>query len=149
MSRDLLKKAKNRPKKPWYVVRTKNYQIPIWLLPLAPFVIGVSKLSDWLYGRIEWDERKAVKVLNRVLPKILDYDEDEDAYCYCMDWGTYNLWHKAPLRYRRFAHKYVARLHSFIKEKYMVKGYAKSVIQNYCDDEWVEFRPIGFKQGGE
>lgn len=147
MSRDILKKAKNRPKKPWYVVHTKNYQIPIWVLPLAPFVIGISKLSDWFYDHIKWDERKATKVLNHVLPKILDYDKDEDAY-YCMDWGTYILWDKAPLRYKCFAKKYHLDLHSFIKEGYMVKGYSKSVI-NDGYDEWVEFQPIGFKQGGE
>lgn len=103
MNKDIFEKAKNKSKKPWYMVNTKNYQIPFWALPVAPFVIGISKLNDWFYDRIKWDERKAVKVLNHVLPKILNYDKDEDAYYYCMDWGTYNLWHKAPLRYRCFA----------------------------------------------
>ncbi len=145
MSKDIFEKAKNKPKKPWYMVNTKNYQIPFWALPIAPFVIGISKLNDWFYDRIKWDERKATKVLNHVLPKILDYDKDEDAYYYCMDWG-YNLWHKAPLRYRRFAYKYDVQLHSFIKEKYMVKGYCKSVI-NDGYDEWIEFQLIGFKEG--
>lgn len=147
MSKDIFEKAKNKPKKPWYMVNTKNYQIPFWVLPIVPIVISISKLSDWFYDRIKWDERKATKVLNHVLPKILDYDEDEDAYYYCMDWGTYNLRHKAPLRYRRFVYKYDFKLHSFIKDGYMAKGYTKSVIKNYCDDEWVEFRPIRFKAG--
>ena len=146
MSKDIFEKAKNKPKKPWYMVNTKNYQIPLWALLIAPFVIGLGKLNDWFYDRIKWDERKAAKVLNHVLPKILDYDKDEDAYYYCMDWGTYILWDKAPLRYRRFAKKYHLSLHSFIKDGYMVKGYCKSVI-NDGYDEWVEFRPIGFKVG--
>lgn len=149
MSKDIFEKAKNRshkPRKPWYMVNTKNYQIPFWALPIAPIVIGISKLSDWFYDHIKWSERKATKVLNHVLPKILDYDEDEDAYCYCMDWGTYNLWHKASLRHRCFAKKYHLSLHSFIKDGYMVKGYNKSVV-NDGYDEWVEFRPIGFKVG--
>lgn len=148
MNKDILEKAKNRShksQKPWYMISTKNYQIPFWVLPITPIVIGISKLSDWAYECIKWDEHKATKVLNHVLPKILDYDEDEDAYYYCMDWGTYNLWHKASLRYRCFAYKYDFKIHSFIKDKYMVKGYAKSVI-NDGYDEWVEFRPIGFKQ---
>lgn len=149
MSKDIFEKAKNRSqksRKPWYMVNTKNYQIPLWALPIAPIVIGISKLSDWFYDHIKWDERKATKVLNHVLPKILDYDEYEDAYYYCMGWGMYNLWHKAPLRYRRFAYKYDFKLHSFIKDGYMVKGYCKSVI-NEGYDEWVEFRPIRFKAG--
>lgn len=146
MSKDIFEKAKNKPKKPWYMVNTKNYQIPLLALPIAPIVIGISKLSDWFYNRTKWDERKATKVLNHVLPKILDYDEDENAYRYCMDWGTYNLWLKAPLRYRHFVYKYDFKLHSFIKNGYMVKGYSKSVI-NDGYDEWVEFRPIGFKVG--
>lgn len=145
MSKDIFEKAKNKSKKSWYMVNTKNYQIPLWVLPITPFVIGISKLHDWFYDRIKWDERKATKVLNHVLPKILDYDKDEDAYYYCMDWG-YNLWHKAPLKYRCFAHKYYVQLHSFIKNKYVVKGYCKSVI-NDGYDEWVEFRPIRFKKG--
>lgn len=146
MNKDIFEKAKNKPRKPWYMVNTKNYQIPIWALPIAPFVIGISKLNNWFYDRIKWDEAKATKVLNHVLPKILDYDKNEDAYYYCMDWGTYILWHEAPLRYRRFAYKYEFRLHSFIKDKYMARGYCKSVI-NDDYEEWVEFRPIGFKVG--
>lgn len=145
MSKDIFEEAKNKPRKPWYMVNTKNYQIPIWALPIAPIIIGISKLSNWLYDCIKWDEAKATKVLNHILPKILDYDKDEDAYYYCMGWG-YNLWHKAPLKYRRFAHKYCVQLHSFIKDEYMVKGYCKSVT-NDGYDEWVEFQPIGFKQG--
>ena len=149
MNRDIFKKAKNRShksQKPWYMVSTKNYQIPFWVLPIAPIVFGISKFSDWAYECIKWDEHKATKVLNHVLPQILDYDKDEDAYCYCMDWGTYSLWHKAPLRYRFFAYKYEFKLPSFIKDKYMVKGYVKSVI-NDGYDEWVEFRPVGLKEG--
>ena len=49
MSKDILEKAKNRSQKsqkPWYMVSTKNYQIPFWVLPIAPIVIGVSKFSD-------------------------------------------------------------------------------------------------------
>lgn len=127
------------------MINTKNYQIPLWALPIAPIVIGISNLSDWFYDRIKWDEHKATKVLNHVLPKILDYEKDEDAYYYSMYWGAHNLWHKAPLRYRRFAHKYYVQLHFFIKDGYMVKGYCKSVISDIYD-EWVEFRPIGFKE---
>lgn len=87
MNKDIFEKAKNKPKKPWYMVNTKNYQIPVLVLPIAPFVIGISKLSDWFYDYIKWDEHKATKVLNHVLPKILDYDKDKDAYYYCMGWG--------------------------------------------------------------
>lgn len=146
MSKDIFEKAKNKPKKPWYMVNTKNYQIPFWALPIAPIVIGISKLSDWFYDHIKWDEHKATKVLNHVLPNILDYDEVEDAYYYCMDWGMSSLWRKTPLRYRRFAYKYEFKLQEFIRNKYTVKGYCKSVMVEW-DREWVEFRPIGFKVG--
>ena len=146
MNKDIFEKAKNRPKKPWYIVNTKNYQFSVWVLPIAPIVISIDKLSKWFYDRIKWDEHKATKVLNHVLPKILDYDKDEDAYYYCMDWGTHNLWYKTPLKYSRFVYKYEFKLHSFIKNEYMVKGYCKSVI-NDGYDEWIEFRLVGFKEG--
>ena len=143
--KDIFEKAKNKPTKPWYVVKTKKYQFPFWVSPIVPFVIGISALNDWLYDYIKWDEGKATKVLNHVLPKILDYDKDENVYCYCMSWGTYSLWKKAPLRYRLFAHKYDFKLQEFIRDKYMVKGYCKSVMTDW-GQEWVEFRPIGFKE---
>lgn len=146
MSKDIFKKARSKPKKPWYMVNTKNYQFPFWVTPLVPFVIGLSKLNDWLYDNIKWSEGKATKLLSHVLPKVVDYDKDENAYYYCMAWGTNMLWHKAPLRYKRFAKKYHQNLRSFIKEKYMAKGYVKSVINNGYE-EWVEFKPIGFKEG--
>ena len=139
MNIDIFKKAKNKSKKPWYVVNTKNYQFPFWVLPIAPIVIGVSELGGWFYEHIKWDECKANKVLNHVLPKILDYDKVENAYYYCMGWGTCDLWHEAPLRYKCFAYKYEFKLHSFIKDGYMVKGYRKSVI-NDGYNEWVEFQ---------
>ena len=33
MSKDIFEKAKNKPRKPWYMVNTKNYQISVWALP--------------------------------------------------------------------------------------------------------------------
>lgn len=146
MNKDIFKKARNKPKKPWYMVNTKNYHFPFWAAPLVPFVIGLSKLYDWLFDNIKWDEDKATKLLNHVLPKILDYDKDENAYYYCMNWGVFFMWDKAPLRYRCFVKKYYLNLQSFIKEKYTVKGYCKSVIDDKYY-EWVEFKPINFKQG--
>lgn len=144
--KDIFEKARNKPTKPWYMVKIKHYQIPFWALPVAPFVIGFGKLNDWLFDRIQWDEDKAIKVLNHVLPQILDYDKVEDAYYYCMDWGTSNLWHKAPLRYRCFAYKYALKLRKFIRDKYMIKCCYKSVIVDW-DQEWVKFRCIKFKEG--
>ena len=146
MSKDIFEKAKNKPKKLWYIVRTKNYRFPFWVAPIVPFVIGLSKLCDWSYDNIKWDENKAIKVLNHVLPNVVDYNKDNNAYYYCMNWSTSFMWDKAPLKYKRFAKKYHLNLHSFIKEKYIVKGYCKSVIDDKYD-EWVEFKPIGFKAG--
>lgn len=37
MSKDIFKKAKNKPKKPWYMVNTKNYQIPLWVFTYCSF----------------------------------------------------------------------------------------------------------------
>lgn len=132
------RKEKQNHKK-WWVINGKKYSYYIWALPIVPFVLLYDKISDYLYARRVWDEEKATKVLDRVLPHVLEWVEEDDAYYYCMDWGYSILWRKAPLTMRKWARKFDFNLHQFIKTDYQKDGYEKT-IEGDRYETWVKFK---------
>lgn len=125
-------------KKRWYVINGKRYSYYIWALPLLPFVIVYDVLSQQADKRRVWNTERATKVLNHVLPKVVEWVEEDKAYYYCMNWGTGNLWRKAKRIDRKWARKYEHKLRDFIKEGYENEHYSKSVEKDYYDT-WVKF----------
>lgn len=133
------KTRENKSKRKWYVINGKKYSYYIWALPLIPFVVAYDKVSEWAYNRREWSEETACKVLDHVLPYILEWVEEDNAFYYCMDWGYSNLWRKAPLHLRKWAMKFDYKMHKFIEEGYQKEGYSKSVEKDYYET-WVKFQ---------
>jgi hypothetical protein len=74
------KKKEKQNKKKWWVIKTKNYAIPIYLLPLAIFAIPCDKLKKYFYNSMTWSEEKAKKVLDKMLPRRLEWNEEEKHY---------------------------------------------------------------------
>lgn len=132
------RKEKQNHKK-WWIINGKKYSYYIWALPIIPFVLLYDKISDYLYARRVWDEEKAIKVLDRVLPYVLEWVEEDDAYYYCMDWGYSSLWRKAPLTMRKWARKFDFNLHQFIKNGYQKDGYEKT-IEGDRYETWIKFK---------
>ncbi len=132
--------AKNKENKKFKmpVVKMGEYRVYLWALPIAPFAIAYDKLQTWAYNRRVWNDKKATKVLDYVLPYILEYVEEDNAYYYCMDWGTYNLWKKAPIISRAWARKFSNRLQHYIKDYYEKEGFVKTV-ESDGYDTWVKF----------
>ena len=134
------KRATKVRKKPWYVVDIKNYSIYIWGLPLVPFVLGVEKFKDWCYNRLEWSEEKATKVLDEVLPKVLTYDAEDNAFYYNIDWSFSEFRRYAPFGYKKWASKFGYDLKEFIQDGYENANYTKTVYDDgYHGDTWVKF----------
>ena len=140
MKNNTFDKAKetNSNKKPWYIINGKRYSYYIWALPLVPFVTLYDVMSQRADKRRVWDTERATKVLNHVLPKVLEWVEEDKAYYYCMDWGTSNLWRGAKFSDREWAQKWQYQLRDFIKEGYENEHYSKSVEKDYYDT-WVKF----------
>ena len=134
---DKAKETKSN-KKRWYVINGKRYSYYIWALPLVPFVILCDALSQKANERRVWSAERATKVLNHVLPKMLEWVEEDNAYYYCMDWGTSGLWEKAKRIDRKWARKWRYQLRDFIKEGYENENYSKSVEEDYYET-WVKF----------
>ena len=131
------RKEKQNHKK-WWIINGKKYSYYIWALPLIPFVLLYDKICEYLYKRRVWDEVKATKVLNYILPHILEWSEEDNAYYYCMDWRYYILWEKAPFTMRKWTIKFSANLHQFIKDGYQVDGYEKT-IEDDGYGTWIKF----------
>lgn len=134
---DKAKEPKKNSKK-WYIINGKRYSYYIWVLPLVPFVTLYDVMSQRADKRRVWSIERATKVLDHVLPKVLEWIEEDKAYYYCMDWGTSDLWRNAKRIDRKWARKWEYQLRDFIKEGYENKHYSKSVEKDYYDT-WVKF----------
>ena len=138
MTNNTFDKAKSKSKKKWWVVRINNYNFYLWGLPFVPFVLVQEKFSDWQYKRLTWDEAKATKMLNRILPKTLEWVEEDEAYYFCMDWGYSNYLYKVPVWHRKWVRKFARELREFVRDGYENPQYIKEC-ENDGYDEWVKF----------
>lgn len=136
---DKAKKAKQKQNKKWYILHTKKYSYYIWALPLLPFVILIDYIKDWHYNRLIWSNERAIKVLNKTLPKIIEWVEEDKSFYYSMDWGTSQLYNRAPFFSRKWARKFARKLHCFIKEEFEIEGYNKSIEIDDYEEVWVRF----------
>lgn len=131
------KKVK-KEKRAWGRVRIGQYQPYFWAVPALPFYHFWNKFNQWKYDRLVWDEERATKVLDKILPTKLDYDEENKAFYYCMEWSWWGLWEYAPLKDREWAKKFCSKLHPFILEGYENADYIKTVEKDW-NDTWVKF----------
>lgn len=126
-------KEKRKVKRPIHWIKIRNYHARWWEIPLVPFVM----FKDWRYDRMVWNEAKATKVLDAILPKELEWVEKDNAFYYSMDWNPYGIGKKAPRRYRNWANKFSWKLHDFIRDSYENPDYIKTYL--YDDGGWVKF----------
>ena len=134
-------KQKTKPHKKWWIINTEKYSYYIWALPIIPIVMLVDFIKEKTYIKRVWNTNKATKVLDKVLPKVLNWSEEDNAFYYNMDWGYSQLWRLAPLKYRKWARKFQRELHKFIENGYENSLYIKSIEKKeyYDDDTWIKF----------
>lgn len=135
------KKAEERKransKKP-RVITTKRHSYPVWALFLVPFLELYEIITEKADQRRQWSEEKATKVLDAILPNVLEYSEDEKTYYYCLQWGNGILVSNAPIRYRKWARKFSYRLSEYLVEFYENENYVKTFTESDFDD-WIAF----------
>ena len=134
-------KAKNRSTKSgkkWYLIYGKRYTYPFWALPLTPFVILYDNYKRWSYNRLMWSDEKATKMLNRILPKMLEWVEEDKAYYFCMDWGYSNYQYQVPRQHRAWVRKFASQLRQFVRDGYENADYIKEH-ENDGYDSWIKF----------
>ena len=116
-----------------------DYEVLIFALPLLPFVMALDAFHDWQYNRLVWRAEKATKVLNAILPKVLEWVEEDNAFYYCTGWNGSILRDAAPLRYKKWVKKYYWKLHDFVEDGYQNPDYDKTVESDASGDVWIKF----------
>lgn len=120
-----------------------DYQVVFFALPLLPFVMALDAFHDWQYNRLVWSTEKATKVLDAILPRVLEWVEEDNAFYYCNDWGGIVLRENCPWRYKKWAKKYSWKLHDFITDGYQNPDYDKTVENDGFGEIWVKFTAKG------
>ena len=134
------KVEKTKNKKPWYIIYGKQFTYYVWAFPLLPFAILAKKIRE----SRKWCPRKAEKIINRGLPKMLDYDEENNSYYYFMDWGTSWMYEYAPFYLKAWARHFQYRIKLYLLEIYEHPMYEKIVIEDEYDGKILVFskKPI-------
>ena len=126
--------GKKKNKKKWWIINTKNYSYYIWALPIIPFCWMYDKIVELIDKSRKWDEAKAEKILNKTLPKILKWDDDEkNYYLYIRSYYGFN-WERVPFIYRKWSKKFSYRLKEYLLDKYENELYTKKVEKEDYDD---------------
>ena len=124
------RKEKNKNRKKWWIIKFDKYEFGFWLLPLAIFVIPFDKIKDAIYDSIKWSEQKATKTLDKILPKILKWDEEaNNYYCYVRK----DFWQWVTECRNPWIKKFKYRLRDFLISDYENENYIKTVED---DDDW-------------
>lgn len=134
------KKAIQKTLKKYTTIHCFNnkYQFCFLLLPWALIYIPYDMLKNYIYSKQSWSTEKATKIINNVLPKILE--KDEDSFWYYSDWSPSLIINNTPWYYKSWASKYSYNLRDFIKNEYTNEKYTKTLEDDW-DGYWVKFTP--------
>lgn len=138
---DIFEKArKKKSRKKWYIIRTKSGSYYIWALPFIPLFAFHDFLVDLRYKKLRWNEKTATKVLNKIVPKVSEWDSEDNAFFYSTEWDTVSMSRYSPLLYHQWTKKFQSRLAKFLVEKFEIEGYEKTIVSEYdCGEAWVKF----------
>ena len=134
-------KKDERTKTPLFLRRIHiepNYDVIWWALPVAAVYIPIDKIRN----NVKWSDKKATKVLDKILPKHLHYNEKENVYVYGMRWLSLGLKTGAPIYYKNWIYHYHRRLQEFIKDSYVPKGYEKTIEEDDYNDILIKFKKV-------
>ena len=123
---DKAKKKEVERKDKWYMVKWRQFYCPFWLYPLIPVALIMKAIEDWNYNRKKWSEKRATKVLHRILPHYLEWVEEENAYYFDMDCYYRYMYTKARFFDKAWCRKFEYELFAFVRDGYENDHYIKS-----------------------
>ena len=119
-----------------------KYVFNILQAPLVPIVWAADKITDYKYNKLVWSEEKATKMLDKILPKVLEYVAEENAYYYCCEWRCYCLIDKAPIKEKMWVKKFIGHLVDYLENGYENENYIKTIEKDYYE-KWIKFAERG------
>lgn len=87
--------------------------------------------------------KKATKVLDYFLPYALEYDEENQAYYYCMDWiySGLDIAKKVPIGLKKWTKIFSYKILDYLKNTYEKTGFIKSIEEDCnCGYLWIKFK---------
>lgn len=105
-----------------------------FLVPLIPIAVAYEKINKFYNNKLAWSDKKATKILNSILPKILWYNSENDTYSYEAGYWSWVFTKNAPLGYKSWTKKYGKQLEDYLKDGYENPLYNKSI-----EDEYIIF----------
>lgn len=133
-----------KPKRKFRIPRIewKEYSIHPIALPLALIFIPYDMAKKKYYKNLEYDVKKAQKVLDYWLPYVLEADGDNTLW-YCLNWhyGGYSMCRHLPIGYKTFAKKFGRQILDYLENDYNKDGWSKS-FDNDGYDKWIKFERI-------
>ena len=136
MKFNIVQKKERKP----LTIKTKYHVYFWWAAPLIPF----CEFYDWANRKLnemtKWDEEKAEFLLNKyILPKRLEYIEEENAYYYAVLFNPeWNYYRYCPRRYHRWLRKFGWKVQQYLVEEYENPDYTKTELREY-DEHWIKF----------
>lgn len=113
-----------------------HFEVFPLLVPLAIVVGTVEHYKTTYYRSLEWNETKATKVLDKVLPHVVEWDTEKNAYYFATTWDfSYHAKKYAPLGYKTWAKKFNNELAKFVATGYEHPKYIKT----FEEDDWIAF----------
>lgn len=134
--------CKKKDIKKWYKIRWKKYEFIFCFFP----IVLMFHIADIIYNKIwllryhnaKWNDEKAHKILDYMLPNLLEYEE-EVGYYLEPEWVNFGIRHNIPRRYRFWSKKFNGNLVVYLCESYEKDGYEKYIKKdNY--DTWIIFK---------
>lgn len=130
-----------------YKIKTENYSILWWTLPVAIPYVAFDKLKNLYYEKIQWSDERGKKVLDRVLSKRLELTTDEtgkECYMFFTRIPNYTYKECARLRDKLWSNKFGYNLSNYLADTYEIEGYKKEVVNRGGFDECeIYFYKIG------
>lgn len=124
-----------------------GFHVNVLLVPLAIAVGYHRHLKDEYWKSLEWDEKKAEKLLDKSLGKVLEWDEDNGAYWFCMNWNSRYLTDRAPFGMRTWARKFNNEVLKYLENGYHHPIYRKLAETDCWGDKWLKFEEYGYING--
>ena len=140
---DEAKTKKNKKTSKFMRVDFELWGIPcecnVLLVPLAVPVCFLAHCEKTYRDSLEWSEKKAEKLLDKRLGKVLEWDEEEKAYWFCMNWNSEYFKSKAPFGMRTWAKKYNFQVLQYLENGYHHPIYRKLTEVDKWGDKWLKF----------
>lgn len=145
MNKEIIKAMNKKSKsKLWAWWGKNDYKVfRVILFPLWAIVYLKDKINIWLNSKQNWNETRAIEILNYYIPRRAEWDDKEKCFYFFdngMGWNLVYAKHYLKRKDRRFwkvnCSWWGGEMRTFLINKFELDGFTKEV--GYCGDSDTE-----------